>query len=214
MAHVWMAWAEGTDANGRISKQDLITPHAFGTVLDIGAGLCFLLLAGVKLILTSESCIGHGHTVNYLDRERVQKYIALEPNTLMHPHIRQRANASGFIESEGTLTILTCGAEDTSAILSQLGEEKPSVDTMISVLAMCSVPDPERSMARLFRDILKPGGQVLFYEHVLSPRQDIAWWQRFWTPIWTVAFDGCKLDRPTHLWIGKYIFLCSAESCR
>jgi len=185
MSHVWMAYADGIDENARPLKTSSITPYAFGIVLDIGAG--------------------HGHTVNYLDRERVQKYIALEPNTLMHPHIRQRANASGYMESDGSLTILALGFEDTSAILSELGEDKPSVDTIISVLTMCTVPDPERSMARAVRDILKPGGQLLFMEHVLSPRRDVAWWQRFWTPIWSVAFDGCKLDRPTDVWIDRIV---------
>jgi hypothetical protein len=49
------------------------------------------------------------------------------------------------------------------------------------------------------RDVLKPGGTLLFYKHVLSPRNDVVWWQRFWTPVWKVAFDVCRLDRPTHL---------------
>ena len=43
----------------------------------------------------------------------------------------------------------------------------------------------------------------MFYEHVLSHRDDVAWWQRFWTPIWKVAFDGCRLDRPTDIWVQK-----------
>jgi len=185
MSHVWMAFSDGVDENGRHAKKGLITPNAFGIVLDIGAG--------------------HGHTIDYLDRERVQRYIALEPNTLMHPHIRRRANASGYMESDGSLTILALGLGDTSAILSELGDDKPSVDIIISILTMCTVPDPERSMARAVRDILKPGGQLLFGEHVLSPRRDVAWWQRFWTPIWSVAFDGCKLDRPIDVWIDRIV---------
>jgi hypothetical protein len=55
----------------------------------------------------------------------------------------------------------------------------------------------------LVTDVLKPGGQFLFYEHVLSHREDVAWWQRFWTPLWTLGFDGCRLDRPTHLWVER-----------
>lgn len=143
---------------------------------------------------------GHGHTVNYLDRTRVSKYIALEPNVLMHPHIRGAAHKAGYNESDGTLLILACGAEDTASISSSV---HGPIDTLISVLTLCTIPSPEASLTSLVRDVMGPGGQVLFYEHVESPRKDVAWWQKFWTPVWTVAFDGCRLDRPTHLWIGS-----------
>jgi hypothetical protein len=132
----------------------------------------------------------------------VTNYIALEPNGLMHAQLRDRANAAGFTEGDGSLLILeTCGAENTTDIMDQLGDHKLQVDTMVSIMTLCCIPDPERTLGRLVRDVLKPGGQLLFYEHVLSPRPDVAWWQRFWTPIWRIAFDGCCLDRPTHLWI-------------
>ena len=71
------------------------------------------------------------------------------------------------------------------------------------MLTLCSVPEPEAAIASLVRDVLRPGGTLVFYEHVLSPRADVAWWQRFWTPLWRYAFDGCCLDRPTHVWIEK-----------
>ncbi|KAG6808784.1 hypothetical protein H0H92_002910 [Tricholoma furcatifolium] len=178
MAHVWVAFAAGTDEAGRPVKEQLIPKNAIGAVLDIGAG--------------------HGHTVKYLDRNSVSKYIALEPNTLMHPHIRAIANSAGFVESDGSLAILSCGAEDTSTIISQMGGKPYPVDTIISILTLCSIPSPEQTLHALIRDVLKPGGKLLFYEHVLSPRPDVAWWQRFWTPIWRIPFDGCRLDRPTH----------------
>jgi len=50
---------------------------------------------------------------------------------------------------------------------------------------------------------LKPGGEFLFLEHVLSGRKDVAWWQKFWSPIWGGFFAGCRLDRATHLWIER-----------
>ena len=53
-------------------------------------------------------------------------------------------------------------------------------------------------------DLLKPGGQLLYYEHVLHPRHDIAWWQKLWSPIWSLAFDGCRMDRQTDLWIEQF----------
>ncbi|THH30458.1 hypothetical protein EUX98_g3738 [Antrodiella citrinella] len=177
MAYVWVAFADSTDDAGRAVKFGLITPHAHGVVLDIGAG--------------------HGHTVHYLDRQKVTQYVALEPNTRMHSHIRTRANAAGFVEPDGSLAILSYGAQDTARIAAALGP----VDTIVSVLTLCSVPEPERTLHNLVGDVLKAGGTLLFYEHVRNPREDVAWWQRFWTPMWQTAFDGCKLDRATHVWI-------------
>jgi SAM-dependent methyltransferase len=148
------------------------------------------------------SCLvlqGHGHTVNYLDRSKVTKYVALEPNTLMHAFIRAKASEAGYDESAGSFQLLECGAEDVTAILTATAGQQ--VDTIISVLTLCSVPSPNRTIRDLVQEVLKPGGNFLFYEHVLSDRKDVAWWQHFWTPIWSAAFDGCRLDRPTHKWI-------------
>lgn len=120
----------------------------------------------------------------------------------MHPQIRTLARAAGFTEDDGTLLIISCGAEDLPAVVSSLSHS-PNVDTLISILTLCSIPSPECTLGALVNGILKPGGQFLFYEHVLSPKKDVAWWQRFWTPIWKIAFDGCRLDRPTHLWVER-----------
>ncbi|KDR71542.1 hypothetical protein GALMADRAFT_253876 [Galerina marginata CBS 339.88] len=198
MANVWAGFANGTDEGGRLVKEQLITPNAYGVVLDIGAG--------------------HGHSVRYFNRARVSRYVALEPNALMHKKLRAQANEAGFHESDGTLLIISCGVEDTQSISSALSMSLPSprsprhdqasfpspntpVDTIISVLTLCTIPEPQKNIRRLVRDVLKPGGQLLIYEHVLSPREDVAWWQRFWAPVWAVAFDGCRMDRASDVWL-------------
>ncbi|KAL1942231.1 hypothetical protein VTO73DRAFT_6295 [Trametes versicolor] len=182
MAHVWTLFGNGIDEGGRPVKQALIPENAHGVVLDIGAG--------------------HGHTILYVDPSKVTKYVALEPNQLMHDELRALAATKGFTEAAGNLLLLPYGAEETSLITSALGGAR-SVDTLVFILTICSIPEPERTLTGLVRDVLKPGGSLLFYEHVLSPRADVAWWQRFWTPLWKRAFDGCCLDRPTHVWVEK-----------
>ncbi|KAJ7262666.1 hypothetical protein B0H12DRAFT_1104019 [Mycena haematopus] len=182
-ATVWMAFGEGGDLNAREDKTDLITPHATGVVLDIGAG--------------------HGYTASYLDRTQVTKYITLEPNALMHTHIREKAQAAGFTEADGSLLILSCGAEATSSIMSSV--EHTKVDTIISILTLCTVPAPKNTLLSLVQDVLISGGEFLFYEHVLSHRADVAWWQKFWAPVWVFVFDGCCLNRPTHLWVKELV---------
>ncbi|KAG8903421.1 hypothetical protein FRB99_003316 [Tulasnella sp. 403] len=178
-SHVWVVYGPGTDEASRTVKESLI-PHAFGIVLDLGAG--------------------HGHTVNYLKRDQVTKYVAVEPNHLMHPEIRKNATSAGYSEEAGELVVLDCGAEDFQLINSAVGGEN-QVDTIISILTLCSVPEPQATVRNLSLRVLKPGGEFLFCEHVLSPRNDVQWWQRLWTPIWSLCFGGCRLDRPTHMWI-------------
>jgi len=39
------------------------------------------------------------------------------------------------------------------------------------------------------------------FEHVRHPHADVAWWQWLWSPLWSVFFDGCRLDCPTDRWI-------------
>jgi len=145
---------------------------------------------------------GHGHTVRYLNRARITKYVALEPNVLMHSTLREQANKAGYHESDGTLIILASGVEDVQPILSSLSSFQP-VDTIVSVLTLCTIPDPEKNITRLVHDVLKPEGQLLMYEHVLSRREDVAWWQRFWAPIWACAFDGCRMDRASDIMVSK-----------
>ncbi|KAG1772459.1 hypothetical protein EV702DRAFT_1133990 [Suillus placidus] len=181
MSHVWDLYGNSVDEAGRGVKKELITPHAYGVVLDLGAG--------------------HGHTVNYLDHSRVTKYVAVEPNVHMHAELRRTASAAGYSEDAGTLLILPCGAENISTILSYLPAAHPPVDTLISVLTICSIPSPQSTVSALITEVLRPGGQILFYEHVLSERKDVVWWQRFWDPLWVIVFGGCHLDRPSHRWI-------------
>jgi hypothetical protein len=45
------------------------------------------------------------------------------------------------------------------------------------------------------RRVLKPGGQLLFVEHGLSPEIGIARWQHWLTPCWKGIGGGCHLDR-------------------
>ncbi|KAG8918218.1 hypothetical protein FRC02_002526 [Tulasnella sp. 418] len=180
-SRLWVRFAPLVDEGGREVKKSLITPNARGRILDIGAG--------------------HGHSVFYLDRNQVTTYIALEPNYGMHAEIRRNAEKAGYSEAKGELLILGCGAEDVSIIISALGGKEECVDTIISILTLCSVVAPRTTIEGLSHRVLKEGGVFLYYEHVLSQLPDVQWWQRVWTPVWKLFFDGCRLDRPTHTWI-------------
>ncbi|KAG7095058.1 hypothetical protein E1B28_005848 [Marasmius oreades] len=199
MTHLWAVLSDLVDENARPMKESIISSHAHGVVLDLGAG--------------------YGHTILYLGRPKVSRYIALEPNVCMHAKIRGVANKSGFFESDGSLVILDHRAENLSLIPHFI--DGP-VDTLITVLTVCSIPNARRVLTRLVRDIVKPGGQFLFYEHVRNPRDDVAWWQKFYNPVWGLFFDGCRLDQPTDKWVedmkdldeyGKEICMWSEGNC-
>jgi SAM-dependent methyltransferase len=69
-------------------------------------------------------------------------------------------------------------------------------DTAVASLVLCSVPDQAAALAEM-RRVLKPGGRLLFYEHVLSERPRFARLQRRVNPVWTRLGGGCNLHRDT-----------------
>jgi ubiquinone/menaquinone biosynthesis C-methylase UbiE len=70
-----------------------------------------------------------------------------------------------------------------------------SFDSVVTTWTLCSIPDP-RAALREMRRVLKPGGELLFAEHGLSPSPRVAAWQRRLTPLWRPLAGGCHLDRP------------------
>jgi ubiquinone/menaquinone biosynthesis C-methylase UbiE len=67
-------------------------------------------------------------------------------------------------------------------------------DTIVMTWTLCSIPNPIAALTEM-RRVLKPGGQLLFVEHGLSPEIRIARWQYRLTPCWKRIAGGCHLDR-------------------
>ena len=67
-------------------------------------------------------------------------------------------------------------------------------DTVVCTWTLCSIPNPYRAVAEMFR-VLRPGGELLFVEHGLSPEPGIARWQRRVEPLWKIIGGGCHLTR-------------------
>ncbi|KAH7100783.1 hypothetical protein BKA62DRAFT_705613 [Auriculariales sp. MPI-PUGE-AT-0066] len=177
-AAIWTKLSEHVDENARPTKQKLVTPHAYGTVLEIGAGF--------------------GVTMRYLDRTKVIKYIAVEPNPGMHVHIRRVAAEVGFSEYDGTLEILPVFADQIGTVL-----ERHSIDTLISILTLCSIPRAESILPGLVQYAIKPGGQFLTYEHVNNPIPSVYFLQRLLSPLWSSLLDGCTIGLPCHVWVDR-----------
>jgi len=67
-------------------------------------------------------------------------------------------------------------------------------DTIVMTWTLCSIPNPIAAVMEI-RRVLKPGGQLLFVEHGLSPEIRVARWQHWLTPCWKRIGGGCHLDR-------------------
>jgi SAM-dependent methyltransferase len=104
------------------------------------------------------------------------------------PHMLKRLRAK-LAESAVEVEVVEAGAE-------RLPFEDDSFDTAVFTLVLCTVPDPKAALAEAAR-VLKPGGQLLFVEHVRAGDDRSARWQdRLETP-WRLFGDGCHCNRDT-----------------
>jgi ubiquinone/menaquinone biosynthesis C-methylase UbiE len=78
----------------------------------------------------------------------------------------------------------------------QLPFEDDSFDTVVSTLVLCTVDDPRRSIDEIAR-VLRPGGQLLFLEHVRADSPRLARWQDRLHRPWHAFAAGCNANRAT-----------------
>jgi ubiquinone/menaquinone biosynthesis C-methylase UbiE len=115
----------------------------------------------------------------------VEALVLAEPEEPMARRLRERLAAGGR------------RAEVVVAPAEELPFEDASFDTVVSTLVLCTVGDQPRALAEL-RRVLKPGGQLLFLEHVRSeddPKR--ARWQDRLDPLWKRVGHGCRCNRRT-----------------
>ena len=129
--------------------------------------------------------IGPGTGVNVPYLPKGLRWIGLEPNPHMHSYIREQLEGRDL-----DATLRTDPAQDT-------GLPDDHVDAVISTLVLCSVPDVGDTLAEL-RRILRPGGRLLFIEHVAAEAHTpLCWFQHGIRPLWKAVADGCHPDRDT-----------------
>lgn len=123
---------------------------------------------------------GPGTSLSCLVGNDITEYVAVEPNTHMHHHLREEAERLGLRPP----TILSAAAEGISV-------DDKSVDSVISTHVLCSVTDLMQVLQEVKR-ILKPGGRFFFFEHIASePGTFERTIQESIRPVWKVLGDGC-----------------------
>ncbi|MFO7566367.1 MAG: class I SAM-dependent methyltransferase [Enhygromyxa sp.] len=112
----------------------------------------------------------------------VSELVLAEPD----PHMRRRLQAR--IDERCRVV---------AAPIEALGVDDESFDAIVSSLVLCSVESPAIALRELHR-VLRPGGQLLFIEHVA------AWdnpgrlrWQHRVEPVWKRFAGNCHLTRDT-----------------
>ncbi len=114
----------------------------------------------------------------------VTELVLTEPEEPMARRLEQKAAAFGR------------SAQVVRAPAEQLPFPDDSFDTAVCTLVLCTVRDPERALAEIDR-VLKPGGQLLFLEHVRADDPKVAKWQDRIAPFWRPVGHGCNCNRPT-----------------
>lgn len=84
-----------------------------------------------------------------------------------------------------------------------------SADAVLTTWSLCTIPDPRAALAEAHR-LLRPGGELRFVEHGLSPDADVAAWQRRLEPLQRLVFGGCRLRLPVDRLIAEAGFSIEA----
>jgi ubiquinone/menaquinone biosynthesis C-methylase UbiE len=114
----------------------------------------------------------------------IDELVVTEPAPGMLERARRRAETM-----KHSVTVVQASAES-------LPFQDASFDTVVSTLVLCSVDDVDRALSEIHR-VLRPGGQLLFVEHVRSDDPRRARWQDRLERPWMILADGCHPNRPT-----------------
>lgn len=117
--------------------------------------------------------------------ETVVEVVAVEPES----YLREQAVAAAK-DAKVPVTVL-------DGVADALPVEDASCDAVVACLVLCTVPDQARALAEL-RRVVKPGGELRFYEHVRAPEPRARRIQRAVDrTFWPRAFGGCHTHRDT-----------------
>jgi ubiquinone/menaquinone biosynthesis C-methylase UbiE len=133
---------------------------------------------------TLELGAGTGHNLRHYPAA-VDRLMLTEPDPHMAKRLRTQLEESGPSGAE----VVEAGAEALP-----FGDDE--FDTVVATLVLCTVPDPRAALDEVAR-VLRPGGRLLFMEHVRAHTPRRARWQDRLNPVQNRLFGGCNLNRPT-----------------
>jgi len=131
--------------------------------------------------------VGTGANLPYYHADA--EVVGIEPGPTMLAHARRRVDSLQADSNVATITLQQASAE-------QLPFADGSFDQVLVFLVLCTIPDSSLAVKEAVR-VLKPGGEVHFFEHVRAPDAGVARWQQRINPLWKKIACGCNLNRLT-----------------
>jgi ubiquinone/menaquinone biosynthesis C-methylase UbiE len=110
--------------------------------------------------------------------------VLVEPDPAMRRRLARRVR-----RERKDAQILDAGAE-------RLPLADHTVDTVVATFVLCTVDDPQRALSEIHR-VLRPGGELLFVEHVRARSARLARWQDRLSEPWRRFACGCRCNRAT-----------------
>ncbi len=162
--------------------------HVFSPVLKLAERT----LADVRRELLSQASgevleigIGSGLSLSHYG-PAVERIVGLEPSEVLLGECQERVAS----RHEGPpVELVQAGAES-------MPFEDNRFDTVVAFLVFCTIPEADRAALEMVR-VLKPGGRLLFFEHVAAPEPGLARWQQRLNPLWRPLACGCNINRDT-----------------
>lgn len=113
----------------------------------------------------------------------------IDVNTAMAQYAHRAAESAGLPQDQLRLV---------NGDIQNLPFDNASFDVVVSTLVLCSVGDVSAALSEAAR-VLRPGGRLLFIEHVVAPSQDrlLQLQQRLLDPLQQLSADRCHLTRDT-----------------
>lgn len=130
--------------------------------------------------------VGSGHGLNFGHYPpAVTEVVAVEPED----YLRERAEQAA-VGAPVPITVV-------DGLADRLPADDGEFDAGVASLVLCSVPDQASALAEL-RRVIRPGGELRFYEHVVSSRPRLARVQRVLDrTVWPRLGGGCHAARDT-----------------
>ncbi|TDC09141.1 class I SAM-dependent methyltransferase [Nonomuraea longispora] len=129
--------------------------------------------------------IGAGNGMNFRHYPpEVREVVAVEPEDRLRSAAQRAAG--------GAMVPVSVVAGHDGA----LPVEDDGFDAAVVSLVLCSVPDQAAALAEV-RRVLRPCGELRFYEHVRSSGPALGVLQDLVTPLWRLAAGGCHPNRDT-----------------
>ncbi len=139
-----------------------------------------------RLLAGAAGCvleIGGGTGANLSHYREAGRVVVAEPDPFMREKLRRKLGTARV-----PVEVSEAGAE-------ALPFPDESFDAVVSTLVLCTVPDQGAALEEI-RRVLRPGGRLLFIEHVRA-EGSLARAQDRILPVWRRLFAGCHPNRDT-----------------